>query len=202
MEGYDPPITRGDLSSAYSGLNDPEDVKRFRKYYTPATVVSYMLRQLGYPEAPGGPLLDPACGTRAFLVEAARRYLAGNPKAEWDDLTHEVRDIDTDPVAILIARVRVLEVALDTGLEVGKAPLRIDCRDALALKSGQSGTLFEDFGERREELAGYVVGNPPYGKVHSSNPRVRPFKHTIQGHANLYGIFLALAVGMLGEGVE
>lgn len=192
--GSDRPLIGDDLSSAYSALNDPEDVKKFGKFYTPAPVVSYVLHQLGYPEAQGGPLLDPAYGTGGFLVEAARRYLASNPEAKWEDLTREIRGIDIDPVAVLIARARILGVALDAGLKVGSALLRIDCRDALALDEAQGDTLFEELRELKEELAGYVVGNPPYGKLHSSDARIAPYRDTVHGHANLYGIFLALAV--------
>ncbi len=116
----------------------------------------------------------------------------------WKDLAHEIQGTDIDPVAVLIARTRVLEVALEADLQVGRAPLRIDCRDALALDAATNGTLFGSI-EEQEESAGYVVGNPPYGKVHSSDVRIAPYKGTVHGHANLYGIFLALAVSKLKE---
>lgn len=190
-----------DLSELYSELNDPEDVKRFGKFYTPAPVVSHVLARLGYPGEHDRGLMDPACGTGAFLVHAARRYLEGRPGASWEDLVREIRGVDVDPVAVLIARARLLETALDAGLRVGESPFRVECRDALELGPYPNGTLFdEDEPEVPHGGFGYVVGNPPYGKVHSSDPRIAPYKDTIHGHANLYGIFLALAVGMLGEG--
>ena len=188
-----------DPTSAYSRRNTPKDVKRFGKFYTPRPVVSHVLWRLGYPGKQDGPLLDPSCGTGAFLVEAVRLYLAANPKASWEDLAREIQGIDIDPVAVLIARARVLSTALDAGLHISDAPLRIDCRDALALDTATSSTLFESIGEQKEP-AGHVVGNPPYGKVHSSDVRIAPYKHTVHGHANLYGLFLALAVSRLKEG--
>ena len=198
------PVGEGgeDLSELYSELNKPEDVKKFGKFYTPVPVVSHVLKRLGYPGEHDRGLMDPACGTGAFLVQAARRYLDARPGAGWEDLMREIRGIDLDPVAVLIARARIVEVALDAGVTVGEAPFRVECRDAL--ESGTyptNGTLF-DKGEREipDKDFGYVVGNPPYGKVHSSDPRVWPFRNTIHGHANLYGIFLALAVSMLEEG--
>ena len=188
-----------DLSSAYSMLNDLEDIKRLGKFYTPSPVASYVLRRLGYPGEQDGPLLDPACGTGSFLVEATRRYLTANPGAKWKDLTREIRGVDIDPVAVLIARTQVLETVLEAGLQVDGASLQIDCRDALAPGSANRDTLFEHI-EELEELAGYVVGNPPYGKIHSSDPRIAPYKDTVHGHANLYGIFLTLAVSRLKAG--
>ena len=191
-----------DLSELYSELNNPEDVKKFGKFYTPAPVVAHVLGRLGYPGEHDHGLMDPACGTGAFLVQATRRYLDARPGAGWEDLMREIRGIDVDPVAVLIARAQIVEAALDAGVTVGEASFRVECRDALELGLyPTNGTLFDN-GERGilNEDFGYVVGNPPYGKVHSSDPRVRPFRHTIHGHANLYGIFLALAVSMLGEG--
>jgi type I restriction-modification system DNA methylase subunit len=84
-------------------------------------------------------------------------------------------------------------------LHIGGTPLRINCRDALASDTVTAGTLFEDLGEQRESAA-YVVGNHPYGKVHSSDIRIAAYKHTVHGHANSYGLFLALAVSKLKEG--
>lgn len=188
------------LSSLYSRLNDPEDVKRFGKFYTPTSIASYILKRLGYPGTGEGTLLDPACGAGVFLVEAARSFLAARPEAHWEDLVGAIRGIDLDPVAVLIARTRLLEVALEAGLEIGEAPFRVECRDALDAET-DGGTLFDGFTRRSGiEEAEYVVGNPPYGKVHSSDPRIAQYRGTVYGHANLYGIFLALAVERLSEG--
>lgn len=188
-----------DLSSLYSRLNDPEDVKRFGKFYTPATIASYIMERLDYPGKSQGTLLDPACGTGAFLVEAARRFLAVRPEAHWEDLVGAIQGMDLDPVAVLIARTRLLEVALEAGLEIGEAHFRVECRDALDVEV--DGTLFDGFTKRPAiKKAEYVVGNPPYGKIHSSDPRITQYRGTIYGHANLYGIFLALALERLREG--
>lgn len=190
------------LSELYARLNDLEDVKKFGKFYTPDPVVSHVLGRLEYPGERDRGLMDPACGTGAFLVQAARRYLKARPGVSWEDLVDEIRGVDVDPLAVLIARARILEAALNAGLRIGEAPFRVECRDALEARPYPSGTLFDE--DEREtadgDLFGYVVGTPPYGKIHSSDPRVWPFKDTIHGHANLYGIFLALAVGMLGNG--
>lgn len=201
-EGLEPVGENGeDLSELYSRLNDPEDAKKFGKFYTPAPVVSHVLGRLGYPGEHDRVLMDPACGTGAFLVHAARRYLEARPGASWEDLVREIRGVDVDPVAVLIARARILETALDAGLRVGESPFRVECRDALELGPYPNGTLFDEAEREAPDVGfGYVVGNPPYGKVHSSDPRIAPYRDTVHGHANLYGIFLALAVGMLGEG--
>lgn len=192
--------TGNDLSSLYSRLNDPEDVKRFGKFYTPTTIASYILKRLGYPGTGEGTLLDPACGAGAFLAEAARSFLAARPKAHWEDLVGAIQGIDLDPVAVLIARTRLLEVALEAGLEIGEARFRVECRDALDDEE-HGGTLFDGFTQRSAiEKTEYVVGNPPYGKIHSSDPRIAQYRGTVYGHANLYGIFLALAVERLREG--
>jgi adenine-specific DNA-methyltransferase len=155
-------LPRGDnLSTLYSRLNDPEDVRRFGKFYTPDTIASYILKRLGYPGMGQGTLLDPACGTGVFLVDVARRFLAARPEARWEDLVGAIRGIDLDPVAILIARTQLLEVALEAGLEIGETPFRVECRDALDAET-DGGTLWDGFTRRSDiDEAEYVVGNPP-----------------------------------------
>lgn len=189
-----------DLTGLYSKLDDPEDVKALKKVYTPAPVVEHVLKRLDYPREGEGHLLDPACGTGAFLAAAARRYLHTRTDATWEGLAGAVRGIDLDPVAVLIARARVLGAALDAGLEVGSAPLRIACGDALSSERSQASLFDGEAGGPLEGGAGYVVGNPPYGKVHSSDARLGPYRHTVYGHANLYGVFLALSADQLREG--
>ena len=101
------------LKGLYESLIDPEDRHDLGEYYTPDWLASRMCA-----EAIDRPLdqrvLDPACGSGAFLFHALRRLLAA---AETEGLDtpaalqrglDKVIGIDVHPVAVQIARVTYL----------------------------------------------------------------------------------------------
>ena len=101
------------LKGLYESLIDPEDRHDLGEYYTPDWLAARMCA-----EAIERPLdqrvLDPACGSGAFLFHALRRLLAA---AEADGLDtrgalqrclDKVIGIDVHPVAVQIARVTYL----------------------------------------------------------------------------------------------
>lgn len=65
---------KGDLlSGVYDRFLEPNRRKRLGEYYTPPGLARYMLQLAGYQ--PGQTVLDPACGTGTFLIEALRDQL-------------------------------------------------------------------------------------------------------------------------------
>ncbi|HET9420123.1 MAG TPA: N-6 DNA methylase, partial [Nocardioides sp.] len=116
-------------------------------FYTPAFLVEQLLEETLVPLLSPGQrvrVLDPACGTGAFLLPAARRIAqtVGVPLADAIACVHGV---DLDPVAVEIARFllwlegpSVPRTVLDANLVVG---------DGLALAPDASYDV--------------VVGNPP-----------------------------------------
>ncbi|MEA3341647.1 MAG: N-6 DNA methylase, partial [Chloroflexota bacterium] len=65
------------IGRVYEQYVDELERKRKGQFYTPPQVVNYILDQVGYEgsEIVGRRLLDPACGSGRFLVEAARRLI-------------------------------------------------------------------------------------------------------------------------------
>jgi hypothetical protein len=65
------------IGHIYEQYVDELERKRKGQFYTPPQVVNYILDQVGYegPSIIGQRLLDPACGSGRFLVEAARRLV-------------------------------------------------------------------------------------------------------------------------------
>jgi hypothetical protein len=100
-------------------------------YYTPRSVVSFILDRVGWagPAAAGATLLDPACGSGAFLVEAARRAVEahrGQARAEGyaeippqrvqgilDSLRDGLVGFDLNPFACALAEINLLVQVLD-----------------------------------------------------------------------------------------
>ncbi|RMF33586.1 MAG: restriction endonuclease subunit M [Chloroflexi bacterium] len=112
------------IGHIYEQYVDELERKRKGQFYTPSQVVNYVLDQVGYRgEATiGRRLLDPACGSGRFLVEAARRLIKAlrqkYPDLEPKTLVNEyVRDslfgLDVNRFACFLAEVNLLVQVLD-----------------------------------------------------------------------------------------
>lgn len=101
------------LKGLYESLIDPEQRHYLGEYYTPEWLAARMCARV--IERPlEQRVLDPACGSGAFLFHAVRRYLTAADAAgisnRWAlaGCCNQVRGIDVHPVAVQIARVTYL----------------------------------------------------------------------------------------------
>lgn len=117
------------LKGLYESLIDPEQRHDLGEYYTPDWLAARMCEH-----AIERPLeqrvLDPACGSGAFLFHAVRRLLSAADQAGIANrealalCCNQVRGIDVHPVAVQIARVTYL-LALGEERLRDRAPLAI-----------------------------------------------------------------------------
>ena len=71
-------VNRDLLGDVYQGYLPPRERKRLGEFYTPKKVVEYILDAVGYKpenEIREKKILDPACGSGSFLVEATQRLV-------------------------------------------------------------------------------------------------------------------------------
>ncbi len=118
------------LKGLYESLIDPEDRHDLGEYYTPDWLAARMCR-----EAIDRPLeqrvLDPACGSGAFLFHALRRLLDAaeaeglDTRAALQRCLDKVIGIDVHPVAVQIARVTYLLALGDRLLHPDRPELAI-----------------------------------------------------------------------------
>ena len=149
-------------------------------YYTPVPLVNFMVDRLDAhrPLKPEMTVLDPACGSGAFLVQCYRKLIEGRladsphnrlrPAELGSLLTHHVFGIDIDEDACQIAELSLTLTLLEyvdppdlTKTSFKLPPLRdrnILCADAFAEKnlwrSPFEGKSFD-----------WVVGNPPWKEL-------------------------------------
>jgi type I restriction-modification system DNA methylase subunit len=169
-------------------------------YYTPTFVVKYIVQQTlgryleeqGYQPSRPLRVLDMACGSGSFLIEAfdvLDRYLArqrGQVRGEREDvidyarrmeiLSQNIYGVDKDEQAVAVARLNLLLKALHTR---DKLPMLENIRCGDSLISGPPQELQAAFGkdwrdkkpfnwqaEFSEVMKGggfdVIVGNPPY----------------------------------------
>lgn len=75
-------------------------------FYTPATVVRYMVRVLN-PEPGDKKFLDPACGSGGMFVQAAR-YMHSNNASENDLMRFRCYGVEKEPDTVKLAKMNLL----------------------------------------------------------------------------------------------
>jgi len=106
------------LGDLYQKYFDKDTRKALGEFYTPVEVVNYILDAVGYKNIGSNRLLDPACGSGTFIVEALKRYLReAKGKAKKHGWAYVLRELcnspkivgfDIHPFACLIARTRFM----------------------------------------------------------------------------------------------
>ena len=97
----------GLAATLYQNAITPDERKRMGEYYTPPWLAEAMAREL-IADPARDRVLDPACGSGAFIAAAARRIIAateGAPPAErLAALQENIVGIDLHPVAVQLAK--------------------------------------------------------------------------------------------------
>ena len=93
----------------YETVIPPDERRQLGEYYTPAWLARVMVREL-IEQPLAQRVLDPACGSGTFVVEAVGHFLAAaerdelDPGATLDRLLDAVTGVDVHPVAVHLAR--------------------------------------------------------------------------------------------------
>ena len=101
-----PPDTAAAL---YETVIPPEERRQLGEYYTPRWLARVMVREL-VDDPLKQRVLDPACGSGAFVTEAVSHFIAAAGKTDWEPketlnrLREAVTGIDVHPVAVHLAR--------------------------------------------------------------------------------------------------
>ncbi|MCM1067178.1 MAG: SAM-dependent methyltransferase [Muribaculaceae bacterium] len=171
-------------------------VKHSGQVFTPAYLVDFILDEAGYrgEAVLGRHCIDNSCGDGAFLCRVVERYCAAyrSRKGTLDgvgrELEHYIHGIELDPEAYsnCLAKLAACCAAL------GIAPVHFDvcCTDALAVT-------------RFDGRMDFVVGNPPYVRVHNldaSFEAVKRFRFGTGGMTDLYLVFYEIGLRMLAPG--
>lgn len=175
------------VGSTYAGML-PEDYRSAHGvFYTPPAVVRRLLDSATDAGVDWDRcrVLDPACGGGAFLAPVAQRMISAlkgcDRRVLLRNLASRLVGFEIDPFAAWMSH-----VFLDATLN----ELVGFCGDDLLCPIEVCDSLV------RHEPGGFdlVVGNPPYGRITLSPELRNLYKRSLFGHANLYGLFLDLAV--------
>ena len=201
----------------YLHLVSIELKKKLGQYSTPLNIIKYILKSVNYISSKdilAKKLIDPACGSGAFLVEVVRVYLnalkkSNIPLCKWFPMVSAaIKGIDIDPKACFFARLNlsmllapsILELVTKKSIKEIK-PLPVYCADtleAMSLEIRGEKSLYDGLGISLRKQFDFVVGNPPYFKIRGMNKDLRnTFTESIYGHPNAYGLFIHAGIEML-----
>jgi hypothetical protein len=156
-------------------------------YYTPIPLIAFMLEELErkHPLTTDTKILDPSCGSGAFLVQCYRRLIekqlrqvAGplQPGALRELLTTQIFGVDQDGDACRVAELSLILTLLDY-----ITPPDLENNPTFMLPSLRNTNIFEaNFFEPTSAWAeaaatkkfDWVIGNPPWFELNSTNIHV------------------------------
>ena len=178
--------------------------KQSGAYYTPIPLVNFMLEELDshHPFRTGMRVLDPACGSGAFLVQCYRRiieqdeeFISGQPMQPTrllDLLESHIFGIDRDGDACRVAELSLSLTLLDY---VDPPDLESESTPKFQLPKLHDKNIFEgDFfaknaswrGALKEVKFDWIVGNPPWIELKSGriDDRDKPVWEWLQDPQN------------------
>ncbi len=182
------------IGLAYSSMLPREHRAALGIYYTPPALSTRLIARAtdAGVDWTRCRVLDPACGGGAFLAPVAQRILdelAGcNPRVLVENIAVRLRGYEIDPFGAWLSQVS-LDAVLLPACRAARcaAPMLVTVCDSL---------------DRRppDERFDLVIGNPPYGRVRLDPSRRQRFERSLYGHANVYGLFMDLAVQFVKPG--
>lgn len=166
--------------------------KKNGRIFTPEFIVSNILDFVGYrgPSVLKQNIMDNSCGDGAFLKEIVARYCVEALKKHYSlellksDLEKFIYGLELDPVQCAICAQNLEYVANQYG--VFQVKWNIRCTDSL------------DVANYNNKMD-YVVGNPPYVRVHniSNLQKIKQLTFTKSGMVDLYIAFFEIGLKML-----
>ena len=175
-------MNRDLLGSMYQYFRPRIERRRLGEYYTPVTVVDYILARTGIstdPEIMQRRILDPACGSFTFGVRAALPLLkAGenlSPENRIELVRKCLRGQDINPFSVFLSHLSLLFGLLEVYLKAKEAdpsfvirPMDVGLQNSLLLGPSAAREIGENEEEgnsedaEKAEVFDYVIGNPPF----------------------------------------
>lgn len=169
-------------------LMPSEDKKTNGAFFTPQYIVDYIIQNVAPDE--DSKVIDPSCGSGAFLLGIIRYYQNTYNKTICDIVNHNLFGADILEYNTRRSKLLIILFALVNGEIIGEGDIRIYTADSLRCAWPHK---FD-----------FVVGNPPYVKFQDLDDVTRSFlfetyQTTKLGTYNLYFAFFELGLKLLNE---
>ena len=185
------------LANAYVVALDERVRSAEGRHYTPDRLAGTLYEQarevLG--RAPRGLVWDPACGAGTLLLRPLREWVARNadvaPELAVASASWAVGGCDTDSAAVWLGNALLAAELLPLWARMPETT-RVPFPRPLRLGDGLSVSP-----PLAPEM---VILNPPYGRVRLTDSDRERWRHVLYGHANRYGLFLAVSAALAAPG--
>lgn len=181
------------LGIAYSSSVDQEHKKKNGQFFTPIEIAELMA---SYAEYVGNSarILDPGCGSAVLSCALIEHLIASNQNLKAIELVAYETDVELIPVSG-----QSLNYLEEWGASRGiRIKTKLYTEDFIIHNSDcfrETGDLFS----KPVEQFDIAISNPPYFKLSIDDPRVKVAKAVVNGHPNIYALFMALSAKLLKE---
>jgi adenine-specific DNA-methyltransferase len=184
------------LGIAYASSVSQQYKKQNGQFFTPSKIALLMA---SYSEFDGDTVrvLDPGCGSGILSCALVEHLITSNP------ILNEVEIVayETDIELIAISE-QVLSYLKKWGTEKGVNIKTKLYNEDFILHNAESFKESADLFFKPIEIFDIVISNPPYFKLSIDDRRVKVAKVLVNGHPNIYAIFMALSAKLLKENGE
>jgi adenine-specific DNA-methyltransferase len=166
-------------------------LKEHGQYLTPPSVARYMAKQLGEIQ-PGDSLLEPAVGSGVLVCAVIEQLMVAKlPLEIW------ITAYDTDKDLCDACR-EILGLAGQEAEKIGvKVHWQVLQEDfIIACLPDEQPSLFKSNTSQRKAF-NHIISNPPYFKLNTEDKRVKAAYKKLNGHTNIYTLFMALSAKLL-----
>jgi adenine-specific DNA-methyltransferase len=170
---------------------EAESLKEHGQFLTPPNTARYMANRLGKIYS-GSTIIEPSIGSGTLACAIIENLISENQPAEiWLDA------YETDKELCKTAR----EVLTLANREAEKSKVKIHWQVfnedfVLACLPESQPSLF-DAEQSRRKAYNFVISNPPYFKLNTEDKRVKAIAGKVNGHTNIYTVFMALSTKLL-----
>lgn len=180
------------LGLAYASSVSSQHKKENGQFFTPIGIAEFMVSCSEYRQSQAR-ILDPGCGTAVLSCAWVERMVQSGILNNVELTAYET-DIELTPYTrqaldYLEKWCRERGVRISTTLHTDDFVMR----NAAALEAAPG--LFSS----RPELFDVVISNPPYFKLSIDDKRAVAAKIIVNGHPNIYAVFMALSAKLLRE---
>lgn len=184
------------LENVFEALVEDCEKRENGVVFTPCYIVEYILENtLNEQLADDSIIIDPACGSGAFLVLAAEKLSQKLNKSLSETISHNIFGIDLSEDNVRRTKELLTLLVLSNGETADL--LRFNIKAANSLKEN----WFELFGKKTFH---FIIGNPPYVNTHDMSKDTisllkKNYRTTQKGTFNIFYAFIEQSMKFLSS---
>jgi adenine-specific DNA-methyltransferase len=183
------------VGAAYASVAGSDHKKGNGQFFTPIEIADFMAATCTL-KGKTLRLLDPGCGTAVLSCALIEKLVEQNPDLARIELTA----YETDPQLVQLTR-QCLEY-LKSWLREKEVQFFYQLHQEDFILHNAESLKNSNLFSQLVDLFDVVISNPPYFKLPIDDKRAIAGKVVVNGHPNIYAIFMALGARLLKEGGE